>query len=209
DQAGTRRALADFGAPARLLQPLGVLLPLAELATAVALLFQPTARWGALSAALLLGLFVAGIARAMARGQAPDCDCFGQISSSPAGWRTLARNAILMAPAIFVVAYGPGNSIDAWVSARSAAELIAVFAGAAAIALGALCVRLWLTNRGLREDLARAAESLSVFPPGLPVGAPAPGFALPDVDGEVTTLEELLAEGQPLALVFIGSGCTA
>src|SRR4051812_4490479 len=73
DPAGTRRALTDFGAPARSLSALVLLLPLAELATALALLFQPTARWGALSAVLLLSLFVAGIARAMARGEAPDC----------------------------------------------------------------------------------------------------------------------------------------
>src|SRR5436190_15919143 len=81
DQSGTRRALADFRVSNRLLKPFGILLPLAELATAVALLFQPTARWGALSAVILLSLFIAGIARAMARGEAPDCHCFGQISS--------------------------------------------------------------------------------------------------------------------------------
>jgi peroxiredoxin len=209
DQPGTRRALADFRVSDGLLKPFGVLLPLAELATAVALLFQPTARWGALSAVILLSFFIAGIARAMARGEAPDCHCFGQISSSPAGPRTLARNAVLIAPAGLVVAYGPGTSIDAWVSARSTAELVAFFTGVAAVALGAVCVRLWLTNRGLRDDLARANESLSAFPPGLPVGAAAPDFALPDVDGKITTLEALLAEGQPLALVFIGVGCDA
>jgi peroxiredoxin/uncharacterized membrane protein YphA (DoxX/SURF4 family) len=209
DQPGTRQALSDFGAPSGSLKVFGVLLPVAELATAVALLFQPTAQWGALSAAILLGVFVAGIARAMARGEAPDCHCFGQISSSPAGWRTLIRNAALIAPAIFVVAYGPGTSIDAWVSDRSTAELVAFFAGAATIVLGAACVRLWLTNRSLRNDLERASASLSAFPPGLPVGASAPDFAHPDVDGKIITLESLLAKGQPLALVFVGAGCEA
>src|SRR4051794_10085712 len=132
DQPGTRRALADFGVPRGWQKAFGLLLPSAELATALALLFQESARWGALSAAILLGLFVAGIARAMARGEAPDCHCFGQISSSPAGPRTLARNAVLIAPAAFVVAYGPGTSIESWVSARSAAELVAFLASIAA-----------------------------------------------------------------------------
>jgi peroxiredoxin/uncharacterized membrane protein YphA (DoxX/SURF4 family) len=209
DQAGTRRALADFRVPSALLKPLGLLLPLAELAIGVALLLQPTAQWGALFAVILLSLFIAGIASAMARGEAPDCHCFGQISSSPAGPRTLARNAVLIAPAVVVLAYGPGTSIDAWVSARSTAELVAFFAGVAAVALGAFCVRLWRKNRGLRDDLERANTALSAFPPGLPVGAPAPGFALPDVDEKITTLESLLAKGQPLALVFIGAGCDA
>jgi peroxiredoxin len=209
DQAGTRRALADFGVPSGVLRPFGVLLPGAELATAVALLVQPSARWGALSAAILLALFIAGIARAMVRGEAPDCHCFGQISSSPAGPRTLARNAALAAPAVFVVAYGPGTSINAWVSARSTAELVAIALGALALALGGLCLRLWLSNRSLRKDLVRANEELAAFPPGLPVGTPAPAFALPNVEGKTTTLEELVGEGKPLALVFVGVNCDA
>jgi uncharacterized membrane protein YphA (DoxX/SURF4 family)/peroxiredoxin len=209
DQPGTRQALADFGMPTRSLRSLGFLLPLAELAIAVALLVQPTARWGALGAVVLLLSFVAAIARAMARGEAPDCHCFGQISSSPAGPTTLVRNAILAAPALLVVAYGPGESISAWISARSGAELVAVATGVAAIALGAICVRMWLTNKQLRADLARAEASAAAFPPGLPIGAPAPGFELPAVDGGTTTLEALLARGAPVALVFVSPSCSA
>ena len=194
DPAGTRRALAEFRVSTGLQKPFAVLLPLAELATAVALLFQPTAQWGALSAAILVALFVAGIVGAMSRGEAPDCHCFGQISSSPAGPRTLVRNAVLMAPAVLVLAYGPGTSIDAWVSGHSAAVLVAVLLGAAAIGLGAACVRLWRTNRGLRSELERANKSLSVFPAGLPIGAPAPDFALRNIDGQMTTLQGLLSE---------------
>jgi thiol-disulfide isomerase/thioredoxin len=209
DPAGTRRALADFRVPTGLQKPFAVLLPLAELATALALLFQPTARWGALSAAILVALFVAGIVAAMSRGEAPDCHCFGQISSSPAGPRTLIRNGVLMVPAVFVLAYGPGTSIDAWVSGHSAAALVAVLLGAAALALAAACLRLWRTNRDLRTDLERANKSLAAFPAGLPVGAPAPDFALPSVDGRMTTLRSLLSEGNPVALVFVGTGCSA
>jgi peroxiredoxin len=209
DQSGTRRALADFGAPNGSLKGLGLLLPLAELATAVALLFQPSARLGALSAAILLALFIAGIARAMARGEAPDCHCFGQISSSPAGPRTLARNGVLIVPAIFLVAYGPGTSIDAWVSARSTAELVAFFTGVAAVTFAALCTRLWVTNRRLNDDLKLANETLAAFPTGLPVGADAPDFALPDVEGRITTLKDLLAGGKPVAIVFVGANCDA
>jgi cytochrome oxidase Cu insertion factor (SCO1/SenC/PrrC family)/uncharacterized membrane protein YphA (DoxX/SURF4 family) len=209
DQPGTRRALADFGMPTRSLKAVGFLLPLAELAIAVALLVQPSARWGAVAAVTLLLVFVAAIARAMARGQTPDCHCFGQISSSPAGARTLLRNALLAAPALLIVAYGPGESISAWISTRSAAELVAVAGGVAAVALGGICVRLWLTNKHLRDDLGRANEALAAFPPGLPVGTPAPGFELQDVDGRTTSLEALLAERKPVALVFVGANCDA
>jgi peroxiredoxin/uncharacterized membrane protein YphA (DoxX/SURF4 family) len=207
DQAGTRQALADFGMPSGSLKAFGLLLPLAELAIAVALLFEPTARWGAVAALALLVVFVIAIARAMARGEAPDCHCFGQISSSPVGPRTLIRNAVIAVPAVFVVAYGPGESIGAWISARSPAELAAVAAGLAAVALAVAGVQLWRETRHLRDELARANEALRAFPPGLPVGVPAPRFALPSLDGEITTLDDLVSRGRPVALVFVSAGC--
>src|SRR6266550_8111485 len=61
DLAGSRQALRDVGVPAVLARPFGLLLPLAELAVAVALLLPATAWWGALGALVLLLLFVGGI----------------------------------------------------------------------------------------------------------------------------------------------------
>src|SRR5918992_6370794 len=91
DRPGSRQALMDFGVPARLAVPFGVLLPLAELAVAGALIATTTAWWGALGALTLLLLFVAGIGYNLARGRTPDCHCFGQFHSAPAGWVTLVR----------------------------------------------------------------------------------------------------------------------
>ena len=209
DQPGTRQALFDFGVPARRVTVLGVLLPLAEFAVAVAILVQPTARWGAIGALFLLLVFVAGIARAMAKGQAPDCHCFGQISSSPAGPRTLLRNAAFAAAALFIVVDGPGESLSAWISDRSAAELVAVGLGLAAVVFAGIAVQLWRTNKRLGKELERANKALNAFPPGLPVGAPAPDFELPTVDGRTVALEALLAENKPIALVFVGAHCDA
>jgi peroxiredoxin len=42
---------------------------------------------------------------------------------------------------------------------------------------------------------------------GLPVGARAPEFELPGLDGERLTLDSLLASGKPAMLVFTNSGC--
>jgi hypothetical protein len=53
--------LIDFGLPVPLAAPLGILLPLAELAFVAALIPASTAWWGALGALALLLLFVAGI----------------------------------------------------------------------------------------------------------------------------------------------------
>jgi thiol-disulfide isomerase/thioredoxin/uncharacterized membrane protein YphA (DoxX/SURF4 family) len=207
DQAGSRRALAGFGVPERAAPAAGLLLPLAELATAAALLANPSARWGAVAALALLLAFILGIARALSRGEAPDCHCFGQLHSAPAGRGTLARNAALAALAAVVVIHGPGPPIDAWVDARSTTELVAVGAGLLAAVLAGVCLRLWLDNRRLRADLAHEQETSALFPPGLPVGASAPSFALPNLRGETVSLDSLLQRGRPVALIFASPSC--
>src|SRR3712207_6801747 len=122
DLEGSRKAIMDFGLPAVLASPLALLLPLAELAVAAALIPASTAWWGALGALGLLVLFVVGISINLARGRKPDCHCFGQLHSAPAGWKTLARNGVLAAVAGFVLweGYdGAGPSAVAWLGALS------------------------------------------------------------------------------------------
>ena len=208
DQPGSRRSLVGFGVPNTAIPAIAVLLPLAELAIAAALVPVDSARWGALAALLLLLCFVAGIANAMrGGGQAPNCHCFGQLHSAPAGWPTLTRNALLAALAAFVVIDGPGPSLTAWVSDRSAAELVAVATSAAAIVLAALLVRVYRERGSVLRDLADAQTKLAGLPAGLPVGTAAPDFALPDLDGEIHTLESLCARGRPVVLLFVSQGC--
>jgi uncharacterized membrane protein YphA (DoxX/SURF4 family)/thiol-disulfide isomerase/thioredoxin len=207
DRAGSRTALAAFGVPQGAVPVASWVLPLAELATAVALVFHPTARWGAVAALVMLLLFVIGIARALSRGQAPDCHCFGQLHSAPAGRGTLTRNAVLAALAAVVVVNGPGAPLDAWVDARSAPELVAVAIGILAGLLATGCVRLWLDNRELRGNLEREREVTARFPPGLPTGSQAPRFALQDLNGQTTSLEALLEPGRPVALIFVSPSC--
>lgn len=114
DMEGSRGAVAGFGVPERLARPLGTLLPFAELTVTALLLFGGTARAGALGALALLLAFSAGIAAAMARGEAPDCHCFGQLHSEPAGPRTLARNLSLASLAAIAAFAGsdPGAGLE-------------------------------------------------------------------------------------------------
>jgi hypothetical protein len=95
------------------------------LVVAATLLPASTAWWGALGALALLSVFVAGIGINLARGRTPECHCFGQLHSAPAGWKTLARNGILAAVAGFVLweGYegGDGPSALSWLGAISAA----------------------------------------------------------------------------------------
>jgi thiol-disulfide isomerase/thioredoxin len=207
DLPGSRRAMADFGVPAPAAGIAGVLLPFAELATAATLVIHPLADWGALAALALLVAFSAGIANAMVRGRAPDCNCFGQVHSAPVGPWTLARNAVLTALALILVLHGRGPAIDEWIAARTAAELAAIGAALAALALAVFSVRIWSGNRRLRQQLAAARSAKPPEPEGLPVGTIAPNFTLADIEGKARTLESLRAGGRPVVLEFIDPGC--
>jgi peroxiredoxin len=213
DLRGSRRAVADFGVPVGAASVLGVALPLAELAIAIALLVPGTGLAGAIAALVLLLCFVAGVARAMRAGLDVDCGCFGPVYSAVAGSATLARNAVLAALAAVVVVHGSVR-IDDWVADRSAGEL--VLAAAILLALsGAIAWWLWKQNRDLRRAAAARAASgedepslaPQRGPQGLPVGSSAPGFELRDLRGEVQTLESLLEPGLPVILAFMAAGC--
>ena len=207
DLPGSRRAVADFGVPERAAHLVGLLLPLAEIAIAISLVPAPSARWGALAAAILLAAFIAGIARALSRGERPDCHCFGQIHSEPAGRSTLVRNGVLFAFAVVIVAYGSGPAIDDWVSARSAAELAAAGLGIWAVAAAMYAWTLRARNQTLVNDLRVAQRAGEVGASlGLPVGTEAPAFALEDMRGEPATLTGLLERGKPALLLFVSPG---
>jgi peroxiredoxin len=202
DLAGSRTAIAAFGVPERLARPLGTPLPILELATAVALLPTATARAGAISALVLLLLFSAGIAAGIARGEVPDCHCFGQLHSSPAGPGTLARNLALACVAGFAAsaAAAPGESIGEALGSLSGIALIVLAALAVVAAAG-----IWaLRERGIPTSSAEAAGQ---EPAGLPAGSPAPEFSLPGLHGETVTLASLRARGRPVMLLFTDPDC--
>jgi len=207
DLKGSRASLAGFGVPPGAAAILGTILPVAELAVAIALVPRPSAVWGAVGALVLLSAFVAGIANALRKGETPDCNCFGAIHSAPASRTTLARNLGLAGVAVVAVGWGPGPGVDAWVGDRTAAELAAVGLGLATIALLWLAVPMWLDIRSLRSNLSEAQNRISGIPQGLPVGSLAPDFSVPDGQGGAIALSSLLARGRPIALVFTVAGC--
>ncbi|CAA9542834.1 MAG: hypothetical protein AVDCRST_MAG49-1038 [uncultured Thermomicrobiales bacterium] len=232
DRAGSSQAMRDFGVPARFAGPLGVLLPVAELVVAVALLPTGLAWWGGLGAFALLVAFVAGIGANLARGRMPDCHCFGQLHSAPAGWPTLARNAGLALVALFIVGFGAddaGSSLVGWLGDLSGGERLAVAAGAVGFAV--LAAQGWLLVQLLRQQgrlllrldaledgtaavgapasRASAGASAGAAPSGLPVGSPAPAFGLEHVDGETVTLDAMRGVGKPVLLVFSDPNCLA
>lgn len=105
DRAGTRVTLQDFGIPAPLVGAGSVVLPGAELATAVLVLVPTTSWWGGLVALVLLAGFTVVIAVNLGRGRTPDCHCFGRLAPSAIGRGTIVRNVLFCIPALVVVLF--------------------------------------------------------------------------------------------------------
>jgi peroxiredoxin len=226
DRAGARRAAVDFGAPQALAATLALVIPLAELAVAGLLLSQSTVRWGAAGALSLLAVFSAAIGFALARGRAPDCHCFGQLHSEPAGAKALARNGVLGTVAAFVLAAGwsaPGPDALAWIGGLDGSGVLALVVGSVALlalaaggwtlfevmrSYGRVLVRLDRVERALEE----AGLSLDDAEPAMPAightpGTEAPAFSLLDTLGATVTLGDLLEPGRPLLLLFTSPSC--
>jgi uncharacterized membrane protein YphA (DoxX/SURF4 family)/peroxiredoxin len=201
DRSGTRQALADFDVPSRFASPLAFLLPAAELVVAMALVFPTTARWGAIGALVLLALFVAGLTRALRRGEAPDCHCFGQLHSKPASWMTVARNLALAAPAAYVALEGPGPSLTSWVANTDATDLALIATSTLAALAIARSVLLQGENHRLRSTGRPATASHQE------IGTLAPLFTLPSTAGHAVSLRDLLADNRACLLTFVSPGC--
>src|SRR5215207_7337349 len=194
DCKGSREALVDFGVPSFLASPLGILLPLIELAAAAALIPAGTAWWGAVGALALLLMFVAGIGTNLALGRKPDCHCFGQLHSAPAGWKTLTRNGVLALVAGLVVLRL--FAVQWWFLVHLLRQN------------GRLLVRLEALEAGLATGSgAIPSPNGAQTAPGLPVGSQAPTFSLSGLYGETLTLEALRASGKPVMLLFTDPDC--
>jgi peroxiredoxin/uncharacterized membrane protein YphA (DoxX/SURF4 family) len=216
---GAQKSMAAFGAPRPLVSPLALLLPLMEIVFAAALIPSASAWWAAIGVLLLLMLFIAAISVNLALGRRPDCHCFGQLHTSPIGWKTLVRNSVLALVAGFVIWRGAENAASfsvAWIGlSRFETAVLGV-----AIAMALLAAfQIWSLVHVLRQNgrLLLRLEALETragapgerAPAGLPVNTRAPDFSLDNLQGESITLEGASKPGKPLLLFFSDSACDA
>jgi peroxiredoxin len=144
------------------------------------------------------------------------------LHSSPAGWSTLARNAVLATLAAFVVLRGYGGtgpSALSWAGDLSTAGLLGLLSGLVVLAL--VGFQWWFLLHLLRQNgrLLMRVQALeaklggaSAFgngsqAAGLPVGSLAPAFGLRDLRGEEVTLEDLRTAQKPVVLLFTSPEC--
>jgi peroxiredoxin len=233
DRRPFMRALGEFGVPASL-QPFGVMLPPLELAVAAGLVFASATRYAAWGALALLTGFMVGIVANLIRGRQPTCHCFGQLRAKPIGWQTVARNSVLAIGAIWlVVSPQPDPAADLWVFLSHLSDHGRRIATVVAAALGFALLHAMRGEKRIRpasvEEPGSAvpevqtptgqwsgAEAMPSRPAGperlltglgLPIGTPAPGFVLPDLEGQPHSLESFRASDQPVVLVFSSPFC--
>ena len=226
---GTRATAAAFGVPAGLTGPVTLALPAAELLIAAALIPASSAALAGWAALALLTAFSASVAITLARGQRPDCYCFGQFTASPIGWRTLARNVALAAVATFVAVGGwpDGGASLGGLGTSRVATVAAVTALALTVIVDTALVVFLLGRHAAgphgRDQVADATAGEAPGPApatasavravakagatALPVGAAAPEFEVAGADGTPMTLTGLRSAGHPVLLIFTDPDC--
>jgi peroxiredoxin len=225
DLPGSEKAVKDFGVPEDLAKPFSILLPVAEIFIAVLLLFVQTSWLGAIGGFLLLLVFIGGMIFQMAKGNAPDCHCFGQIHSEPVSAKSLIRNAVFASLAFVLIVSGSENQgLSLFDSSNDSSEgnFMSLILGFATVGLLAAAVyflkliseqqtqimrRIEILELTSHEGREIERENVSNPREGLPIGASVPDFELPDVNGRSVAFEHLLAQSKPMLFFFVSPNC--
>lgn len=220
DREGSERALSDFGVPKAFVPAFAYLLPTAELAIAVSLLFIEVSWFAAIGAALLFAIFTGGMIYQYAKGNAPDCHCFGQIHSEPVGVPSILRNVAFLAIAAVLIFAGRSNQgLDLVAKDQNVMQLII---GIAVIGLLVAVVyflkkiseqqvqimrRIELMELVSQEGGEVAREDVTHPHEGLPIGGHFPDFELSDVNAQTITLSTIKDQKTPTLFFFVSPTC--
>lgn len=226
DLEGSEKAVKDFGVPDAAAKSVAVGLPIAEIIIALLLLPISTAWFGAIGGFLLLLIFIGGMLWQMAKGNAPDCHCFGQIHSEPVSAKSLIRNALFAILSFFLVLQGRENQGLSLLDSsdyNSEGNFMSLILGFATVGLLAAVVFYLKKISEQQTQVIRRIEILELISheggreverenlasptEGLPIGAVAPDFELPDLNGKIVEFDHLLAQAKPMLLLFVSPNC--
>ncbi len=220
DPAGSEKAFGDFGLPKFLARPMVYILPALELAIAGMLLFVTTSWFGAVGASGLFVIFTAGMLYQMAKGNAPDCHCFGQIHSEPVGVTSVLRNVAFLILAGFLVIQGQNAQGLSLINSNQ--DIMQFVIGIAVVMLLLAAVlflkkiseqqtqimrRIELMELVARDGGSVEREAAGHPHEGMPIGAIIPEFELPDLNGEPVSLSSLRAAKLPVLFLFVAPTC--
>jgi peroxiredoxin/uncharacterized membrane protein YphA (DoxX/SURF4 family) len=220
DLQGSVKAMREFGTPDEFAKTFAIALPFAEIVFAFCFLFKEMAWVGALGSLLLLLTFIGGMLWQISQGKAPDCHCFGQIHSEPVSKKSLIRNVVFAVLALVLIAQGRDR--QGLALAETSTEMLQMALIFLLLALAVVLLAYVKRFSDQQSEILRrmgvlelaAGESIPVERheagdpnDGLPIGAPLPHFAIPDLNGHVVHSEHLLADKKPLLFFFVGPAC--
>ncbi len=137
DRAGTVTGFDQLGLPRA--QLLAILVPVAEAATAIALIAMPG--WGGVVSFALLAAFTVVLVTTIRTGRLVPCRCFGGTSDAPVNWGHVLRNVGLMAMAVLATL----NDRLVWPSMLEYVLALALV-GVGAISIRSLTARSTVTS---------------------------------------------------------------
>lgn len=220
DLEGSEKAVKGFGIPDNLAKTAAFVLPVGEILIALMLLARTTAWIGAILALLLLLLFIGGMIFQIAKGNAPDCHCFGQIHSEPVGKSSLIRNIGFAILALFLVGQGRDNQ-GLGLSQFSDNMLQAVFLLGILVLLAVAVFylkkifeqqvqiqrRIEVLELVSRDGSQVEREGAGSPAESLPIGAPFPEFELADTDGKRVRFSDYRKTAKPILFMFVSPDC--
>ncbi|MEJ7624732.1 MAG: MauE/DoxX family redox-associated membrane protein [Pyrinomonadaceae bacterium] len=219
DLKGSEKAFQDFGIPKAIALPSSIALSIAEIVIGLLFLHVDTSWLAAVGASALLLLFIVQMSYQMAKGNAPDCHCFGQVHSAPVGKLSIFRNGVFAVFALTLVVRGQTGQ------GRSLADpTLDVFQLAFGIVLSVLLVAVIFYLRKLSEQQTQLIRRIDVMDlvaresgevvreearsqESLPIGAVFPSFELPDTKGSAVTLEMVRMARRPVLFLFVSPTC--
>lgn len=220
DLEGSKKSVIAFGTPEDLAKTFAIAIPFAEIVFAVCLLFVSTSWLGAIGVFLFLLIFIGGMISQLSQGKAPDCHCFGAIHSEPVSRKSIVRNVIFAFLSLILVVQGRSQGASfADLSNEIALQLI--FGLATIGILGAVVFylkriseqqtqiirRIEILEITTHEDVLVEHEHNTNPYESLPIGSPAPDFALPDLSGNTVSFENLLSPRKPLLFFYVSPTC--
>lgn len=219
DPEGSEKAFKEFGIPAPIAKPSSVLLSVAEVAIGLMFLSVDTAWYAAIAASALLLLFVGQMIYQMAKGNAPDCHCFGQLHSAPVGKVSLIRNVVFAAGSLFLFSRGAAGQGMSLADPRL--DVMQLIFGVIFVALLVAVIFYLKKISGQQTEIMRRIELVELVArdggaverdtthphEGLPIGAVFPDFELRSLDGEPVRLADVRAAGLPTLFLFVSPTC--
>jgi len=221
DLKGSEKAFQDFGVPKSLAMPGAVALSVAEIAIAALLLFVETSWFGAVAALALLLLFIGQMIYQLARGNAPDCHCFGQLHSEPVSPISILRNVLFAVPAGYLVFSGRAGQGVGFSDPRL--DVMQLLFGVTIVSLLMAAIFYLRTISAKQDNILKQIEVMELVArdggsvereelshphEGLPIGAVVPDLTMQDLTGANVSLADVRADGLPVLFMFVSSTCS-